>query len=203
MNRCIKCGLYYNDMSLFMVSGGFICARCLEREKAAERAALPKTARKPDTEAHIERKIFPDINKESIPGMIGGVPDISRDITAHITQIAQETNDRFIFETVSPFLSRQLGGISISKADLLHAMKARRKLAPYYEDGEYHCKACGHVLRHNPDVTDRYCPGCGQYNGLSDQMPFSAKEAAYKKQLEQAGRELWEAAKFFQKGRDK
>lgn len=193
MNRCIKCGLNYNTgFPGMIVSDGFICARCWEREKAAEKAAAIKYGKRALSEL-----------KDEAEKAFCGVPDISRDITAHMTQIAQETNDRFIFETVSPFLSRQLGGISISKADLLHAMQARRKLTPYYEDGEYHCKACGYVLRHNPDVTDRYCPGCGQYNGLSDQMPFSAKEAAYKKQLEQAGRELWEAAKYFQKGRDK
>lgn len=181
-----------------MVSGGFICTRCMERERAA-RSALPKTDRKPDTEAHIERKIFPDINK-SIPGRVGGAPDISRDMTSHITQIAQETNDRFIFETVSPFLSRQLGGISISKADLLHAMQARWKLAPYYEDGEYRCKACGHVVRHNADVTDKYCPNCGQYNGLSATVPYSAKESAMERQAKQAANELWAALEYFKTG---
>lgn len=194
MNRCIKCGLNYNiGFPGMMVSGGFICARCWEREKAAEKAAAPAIK--------YGKRSFSELKNEAVKGFCG-VPDISRDMTAHITQIAQETNDRFIFETVSPFLSRQLGGISISKADLLHAMQARRKLAPYYEDGEYHCKSCGHILRHNPDVTDKYCPNCGQYNGLSVEAQYSAKEAAYRKQFEQAGREFLEAVEYFRKGRD-
>lgn len=192
MNRCIKCGLYYNaGFPGMMVSGGFICARCWEREKAAEKAAAPAIK--------YGKRSLSELKDEAAKAFCG-VPDISRDITAHITQIAQETNDRFIFETVSPFLSRQLGGISISKADLLHAMKARRKLAPYYEDGEYHCKACGHVVRHNADVTDVYCPACGQYNGLSTTVPYSAKECAMEKQAKQAANELWAALEYFKTG---
>lgn len=192
MNRCIKCGLYYNTgFPGMMVSGGFICARCWEREKAAEKAAAPAIK--------YGKRSLSELKDEAAKAFCG-VPDISRDITAHITQIAQETNDRFIFETVSPFLSRQLGGISISKADLLHAMQARRKLAPYYEDGEYHCKACGHVVRHNADVTDVYCPACGQYNGLSTTVPYSAKECAMEKQAKQAANELWAALEYFKTG---
>ena len=200
MVKCAECGLMFPGN--MVGKSAFICWKCFEKIKFKEHAALPKTDRKPDTEIHIERKIFPDINKESIPGMIGGVPDISREIMAHVTQIAQETNDRFIFETVSTFLSRQLGGISISKADLLHAMQARRKLAPYYEDGEYRCKACGHVVRHNADVTDKYCPNCGQYNGLSATVPYSAKECAMEKQAKQAANELWAALEYFKTGRE-
>lgn len=194
MNRCIKCGLNYNTgFPGMMVSGGFICARCWEREKAAEKAAAPAIK--------YGKRSLSELKDEAAKAFCG-VPDISRNITAHITQIAQETNDRFIFETVSPFLSRQFGGISISKADLLHAMQARRKLAPYYEDGEYHCKACGHVVRHNADVTDVYCPACGQYNGLSATVPYSAKESAMEKQAKQAANELWAALEYFKTGRE-
>lgn len=194
MNRCIKCGLNYNiGFPGMIVKDGFICARCWEREKAAEKAAAPAIK--------YGKRSLSELKDEAVKGFCG-VPDISRDITAHVTQIAQETNDRFIFETVSPFLSRQLGGISISKADLLHAMQARRKLAPYYEDGEYHCKACGHVVRHNADVTDKYCPNCGQYNGLSATVPYSAKECAMEKQAKQAANELWAALEYFKTGRE-
>lgn len=194
MNRCIKCGLNYNiGFPGMIVKDGFICARCWEREKAAEKAAAPVIK--------YGKRSLSELKDEAAKAFCG-VPDISRDITAHVTQIAQETNDRFIFETVSPFLSRQLGGISISKADLLHAMQARRKLAPYYEDGEYHCKACGHVVRHNADVTDKYCPNCGQYNGLSATVPYSAKECAMEKQAKQAANELWAALEYFKTGRE-
>lgn len=192
MNKCIKCGLNYNTgFPGMMVSGGFICARCWEREKAAEKAAAPAIK--------YGKRSLSELKDEAAKAFCG-VPDISRDIMAHATQIAQETNDRFIFETVSPFLSRQLGGISISKADLLHAMQARRKLAPYCEDGEYRCKACGHVVRHNADVTDKYCPNCGQYNGLSATVPYSAKECAMEKQAKQAANELWAALEYFKTG---
>lgn len=194
MNRCIKCGLNYNiGFPGVIVKDGFMCARCWEREKAAEKAAAPAIK--------YGKRSLSELKDEAVKGFCG-VPDISRDITAHVTQIAQETNDRFIFETVSPFLSRQLGGISISKADLLHAMQARRTLAPYYEDGEYHCKACGHVVRHNADVTDKYCPNCGQYNGLSATVPYSAKECAMEKQAKQAANELWAALEYFKTGRE-
>lgn len=193
MNRCIKCGLNYNiGFPGMIVKDGFICARCWEREKAAEKAAPA---------IKYGKRSLSELKDEAAKAFCG-VPDISWDITAHVTQIAQETNDRFIFETVSPFLSRQLGGISISKADLLHAMQARRKLAPYYEDGEYHCKACGHVVRHNADVTDKYCPNCGQYNGLSATVPYSAKECAMEKQAKQAANELWAALEYFKTGRE-
>lgn len=194
MNRCIKCGLNYNiGFPGMIVKDGFICARCWEREKAAEKAAAQAIK--------YGKRSLSELKDEAVKGFCE-VPDISRDITAHVTQIAQETNDRFIFETVSPFLSRQLGGISISKADLLHAMQARRKLAPYYEDGEYRCKACGHVVRHNADVTDKYCPNCGQYNGLSATVPYSAKECAMEKQAKQAANELWAALEYFKTGRE-
>lgn len=83
--------------------------------------------------------------------------DVARSIE-HISMKVIETEEDFMFRTVSPFCTA-ITKYRISKQDLVTALSKQKKMEPFKSlEGNYACRSClSKIVNGN-----NYCPVCGQ-----------------------------------------
>lgn len=68
-----------------------------------------------------------------------------------------EQYDRFIFESVIPYIESQTQQ-TLKKDDLIEALTKHQAKHPIVGSSKYICPRCGFEL----DLSNNYCPNCGQ-----------------------------------------